>query len=371
MEPRKPKHIILDSGAFSVWTKGISIDINQYIDFCKQHPLISYYVNLDVIPGIPNKHKTVNKKTTEEAAQKSWENYQRMLEYFPIEKVIPVFHQNEDFKWLNKYIEFGTPYIGISPANDRTTAQKIGWLKQIQKYTNLCDEKGNPKIKIHGFAVTSYRLLKFWHWHSVDSVSWLKNAAYGSILVPPFFKEENYHLKPWTISFSLLSPEIKKKNAHYKNLSPSLKKNLDIYLQKEGLEVGETHIINAPLNSGLKENEFWVVNKNYKRRKEKKIKNNLSLLKPQKVQEGYGKKAIIITEGLCNSYKIRCEANINFINKQEQALGIDNMYFAGSYYEYSYKIRNKLFSYFEFIESKNEILKNILAEYEKDIENEN
>ena len=134
MEPRKPKHIILDSGAFSVWTKGISIDINQYIDFCKQHPLISYYVNLDVIPGIPNKHKTVNKKTTEEAAQKSWENYQRMLEYFPIEKVIPVFHQNEDFKWLNKYIEFGTPYIEF---HRQMTALLHKKLDGLNRYKNI------------------------------------------------------------------------------------------------------------------------------------------------------------------------------------------------------------------------------------------
>ena len=76
----------------------------------------------------------------------------------PKEKIMPVFHQNDKFEWLERYLNYGVEYLGISPANDKSSSSRMMWLNECMKY--ICDKKGFPKVKIHGFAVTSFLLMK-------------------------------------------------------------------------------------------------------------------------------------------------------------------------------------------------------------------
>ena len=138
---------MLDSGAFSVWNKGISIDLDAYITYCLKHPYIAYYVNLDVIPGSVSDMASLSSGAISKACEEGWKNYLTMLKKLPIGKVIPVFHQGDDYKWIKKYIDHGCTYIGISPSNDRTTKQKVAWLKEVQQH--IGDKKGNPIIRTH------------------------------------------------------------------------------------------------------------------------------------------------------------------------------------------------------------------------------
>src|SRR3990167_5875364 len=54
----KPEKIIIDSGAFSVWSNGGKVDLNAYAQFCKEFqakldPSINLCItNLDVLPGV-------------------------------------------------------------------------------------------------------------------------------------------------------------------------------------------------------------------------------------------------------------------------------------------------------------------------------
>ena len=119
------KNIIIDSGAFSAWTKGEEVDLDKYISFCKELKESRegreniYIVNLDVIPGSWGKRPTQEQR--EEAAEQGWKN----MEYMFSKGIIPihVFHQHEDFKWLDK-ITNEIEYLGISPANDVTHSKQ-------------------------------------------------------------------------------------------------------------------------------------------------------------------------------------------------------------------------------------------------------
>lgn len=190
--------LMLDSGAYTVWTKGDSIDLEEYIAFCRKHPDTSYYVNLDVIPGEKGQKRFKWKPKgllpqrvlpeVETACKKSWDNYLRMTKILPAKKVLPVFHQNEDFKWLEKYLDHGVKYIGISPENDRTALEKFQWLREVEKITVA---NGKPIVHMHGFGIASFRLLTQWpYWYSVDSTNWLRAAVLGLLYVPKKVKGE-------------------------------------------------------------------------------------------------------------------------------------------------------------------------------------
>jgi hypothetical protein len=182
-EPTKPcVSLMLDSGAYSAWTKKEEIDIDEYISYIKANKeWIATYVNLDVIPGAPGQDRTM--KQAEEGAAASWDNfcYMRKKGLDPI----PVFHRGENMKWLEKMLSAGCQYIGIAPGIELAGAGPArNWLDNI--FTELTDKQGLPKVKTHGFAVASFELMKRYPWYTCDATSWAMTAAFGSIYVPVY-----------------------------------------------------------------------------------------------------------------------------------------------------------------------------------------
>ena len=182
---------LLDSGAFSAWNSGAVIDLDQYIAYLLANTdIFSHYVNLDVIPGSPG--VIPDAVMVEGSAQKGWDNFMRMIDSgVPRETVIHIHHQGEHMKWLEKLVSWHAAqkdgkvgYIGISPANDRTTPQRIHYLDQCMPY--VTDSKGEATIRFHGFAVTSPTLMRRYPWFTCDSASAVRHAAYGMIIMPGF-----------------------------------------------------------------------------------------------------------------------------------------------------------------------------------------
>ena len=170
---------MLDSGAFSAWNCGKEIDLDHYIAFIRHHAEhLDYYVALDVIPGAFG--RTPTPAEVEVSAQKSWDN----LLYMQAEGLnpIPVFHMGEQFKWLRRMVEHGIEYIGISPANYRTTDKKRIWLDRV--FDEITDAEGKPLVKTHALGVTAIDLLIRYPWFSADSTTWIMIAARGKILLP-------------------------------------------------------------------------------------------------------------------------------------------------------------------------------------------
>lgn len=173
-----PVELMLDSGAFGAWTRGQDIDVEDYIAFVREYgDLFDSVVNLDVIPGIFGSPKTP--KQIEYSAAKSYENLQAMKEAgIP---AVPVYHQGENIRWLERLVSDGEPYIGISPSGD-SIAMNHGWFDEV--FTAITDSQGRPYVKTHGFGVTAVPVLYKYPWYSFDSVTWVIKSGYGCIFVP-------------------------------------------------------------------------------------------------------------------------------------------------------------------------------------------
>lgn len=180
-----PECIILDSGAFSVWSNGGKINIDKYADFALRfrdliHPAIDLrVVNLDVLPG--EWGQVPSKEIIAESAEQGWQNM-LYLESKGL-KIIHIFHQHEDFAILDK-LRAHSDYIGISPANDVSMKEKIAWLKKVFSITK-------DTVKTHGFAVTSHKQVFGYPFYSVDSSSWVAPARFGRIPI----LDERYEVK--------------------------------------------------------------------------------------------------------------------------------------------------------------------------------
>jgi hypothetical protein len=230
---------ILDSGAFSAWTRKSEIDINAYISYILENDeYIDYIVNLDVIPGEWGRVPT--KEESEKACLKGFYNYYYMIDNgINKDKLIHVFHQGDDYKYLKKMMRECTDYIGISPANDKNTTQKISWLDEV--FSNyICNEKGIPQIRTHGFGVTSFSILFRYPWYSVDSTTWVMCSQFGQVIVPKYENEKFiYSEPPRKLDVSLESPRRKKENMHFDNISKREKEIVLLYLERKGYKLEE------------------------------------------------------------------------------------------------------------------------------------
>lgn len=159
------------------WKK-LMVDREKYLEFVLKHQdIITRVVNLDVIPG--EQGKPVTEEQNIQAAEEGWENYLWFLSKGI--NTVHVYHYGEDFSYLDRMINFGCDYIGISPSNDLHDAAKMQWLDQVFRHI---DKSANPKIKTHGFGVTSKKLVERYPWYSCDSSSYSLTSAMGGILTP-------------------------------------------------------------------------------------------------------------------------------------------------------------------------------------------
>jgi hypothetical protein len=178
----KPKiKLMLDSGAFTAWGKNQTIDVNDYIRYVKRcQPFLDSYVNLDVIPGSIGWPRTV--EAVEASAAQSYRNLQVMKDAGL--KPLPVFHQGEDFRWLERMLKEGETYIGISTSKNQPNAVQREWLDII--FAAVTDQAGRPLVRVHGFGAGHVDLLRRYPFYSVDTAGWSKAAAFGKIYAPPY-----------------------------------------------------------------------------------------------------------------------------------------------------------------------------------------
>lgn len=177
--PEVNLELMLDSGAFSAWTRAQSISVYDYIEFIKYYGhLFNSVVSLDVIPGEYGKRKT--QKDIQTALEQSYENHLIMKDAGL--KPIPIFHQYEDMSYLERMIEDGEDYIGISPTGDNIS-MNLRWFENV--FNVITDSDGYPIVKTHGFGVTSIPIMLRFPWYSADSLSWVMQSGFGCVLVPP------------------------------------------------------------------------------------------------------------------------------------------------------------------------------------------
>jgi len=297
---RNVQTLMIDSGAFSVWNNGNEIDLDIYIAFCKKHlDAIDTIVALDVIPGLPGNRLSLTKGNISKACKQGWTNYMKMLDAgLPKDKVMPVFHQNDDWKWLQRFMDEGVPYFGISPANDCGSSIRQMWLDTCMKY--ICDSDGYPKAKFHGFAVTSIPLMLRYPWYSVDSASWMKHAVFGVVILPSMKTngEWDYLRSPQRIFVTKPGEKAADKISHYNLLAPHTKKAVKRYFDSIGVPIGTSRIV----------------------RVEGKHKHNKDTENVIKRYEDHTIIEEIIEHGVSNDIKWRCFANKAFFDKVQELI---------------------------------------------------
>ena len=176
-----PRHIMLDSGAFTAWNAGKTATLEQikkvYADFIENAAGCFdeiWLVNLDVIPGKPNRVAT--EYECKRAAEESDKNLAVLKREFG-ERVLPVFHQGDGKQRLLDVIDQGNGYICFSPTNG--IAEKERWLWAVRMLHSLhtlrCD------VQAHGLATTGNEMIREAYLLSGDSAAWKRHGGFGIV----------------------------------------------------------------------------------------------------------------------------------------------------------------------------------------------
>ena len=277
--------LFLDSGAFSAFTKGVEIDLDAYCAFIREHlDILTVYANLDVI-GDP------------EATLRN----QKAMEAKGL-KPLPCFHYGEPLRYLHHYLKHH-PYIALGgmAANSQGTALRNevrqSWLDSIFG-EHICGADGLPKVKVHGFGLTSLPLMLRYPWYSVDSTSWVMTGRMGFVLVP---KPWRGHLgDPWKVCVSSQSPTKSEEGEHIDSLSPTHQTMVLEYFHSKGYSLGKSSFRRAWASDELAEGERWAGKPNLK-------------TKTRMVER-------VLEPGISNDYRQRDELNVIYFLDLEKAL---------------------------------------------------
>lgn len=236
---KEPIRLMIDSGVFSASSRGMTLDLKQYIAFIKRYEkLVFSYVTMDQIParhgGVPTK------KEVDESAAAGYRNHQIMKDAGL--KPIPVFHQGESFKWLERYLRDGETYIGIATTKDLPgdlSEYHSAWLDQM--FSILTNAKGVPYVKTHGFGITKLDFMQRYPWFTCDSTTWALAAGFGMIYVPRYLSGGFDYSKPPTrvIMSDVTQMSWSAHQRRYDNMGPTERSHVDKYIAHLGLTVKE------------------------------------------------------------------------------------------------------------------------------------
>lgn len=181
----KKGKLMVDSGAFSVYRRGATIDINEYIDFINNNiDGIDLVIQLDKIPGVYKEEKT--KEQVDESVEQTWNNFLYMVEKVKNpKKIMPVFHQFENFNALKRMLDFkysdGTPieYICISPSKNVGADYRLQWYGEC---FDIIHNSSNPNVKIHALGNQIPLHIESYPFASADATTWLRNGFLGRII---------------------------------------------------------------------------------------------------------------------------------------------------------------------------------------------
>jgi len=149
--------VMLDSGAYSAFTRGITITVAEYAACLRDYgPHVDAYVNLDVCDD-----PTQTAKNQTQLEDKGF-------------SPLPVYHFGEPTEWLDRLADY--EYVGLG--NSSLSSQRPQGLFESWVERTTTD---NPIRRFHGFAVGTLkpRLMGL---YSVDSTTWTVAARYGRLL---------------------------------------------------------------------------------------------------------------------------------------------------------------------------------------------
>ncbi len=213
--------IMLDSGAYSAFRKGKTIDIYEYIDYVwemkvKVPESWLTCVSLDVIGD----------------GHASYANWciMRCAGLEPL----PVYHVGTDVKFLQFYLR-DCDYIGLGAIANLSSTRRMLALDRIWD-DYLLDAKRMPKVKVHGMGIAGFKLMGRYPWFSIDTTSWLLVAGYGGIFFPRRASEGGWDYKaaPLKLFVSNESPAGSDLGKHFDTVSSKEQALIRDYVESIG-----------------------------------------------------------------------------------------------------------------------------------------
>lgn len=199
---------MLDSGAFTAFTKGHKVELDDLIatyddTMRKLNPKIQVWlINLDVIPGSFGAVATPTQ--VDEALDRSDKNFKVLKKRYGA-RVLPVFHQTEPNSRLKAVVDMND-FVAMGFRQDFAEEHRIRCAEESLEYAH---SKG---VLVHGLATTGYKMLSRAPFDTVDSATWLYIAAMGGIS----YVSEQGTLD--SIAVSQESPQQRTLRAHYRTL---------------------------------------------------------------------------------------------------------------------------------------------------------
>jgi hypothetical protein len=223
------QEIMLDSGAFTAWSKGEQVHVKQlirvYRSFIRKYDDYAsaiWLINLDRIPGTKGGPEPSHDDIVA-AMHESDDNFETLTrEFGPI--VLPVFHQGEPTSRLHD-VAAQAEYICVSPRNDLPETSRIRWSQMTHTYiTN----------RTHGLATTGNKMATTVPWHSTDSAAWAIRAALGMA-----FFDFGPDRGAVSVFISAQSPRVHDYDFHYDAMSPIKQAYLKQKIEARGFAVDE------------------------------------------------------------------------------------------------------------------------------------
>lgn len=294
--------LFIDSGAYSLYTEKVQKSkdrdkhkffetdefwsyVDEYAEFLKSHKKdIDTYVNVDVLFK----------------PESSWKVQKYLEDKYGLSPM-PVIHFGAPLYWIEKYLNDPRyDYIGLGGSGQVSSINFMPWADAV--FELICDTPDRlPKVKVHGFALTSPRLMLRYPWYSVDSTSWLVFSRMGRVLIPTLQRGEHVynigsqHVVVTSRPFTRVTG-----TQHLNDLSPMRKAMVFEYFKEKGFKLGKSEFVRRDKEYMLKEGERWV-------------KRNFRGMKEQVVE-------VIVEEGLSNCTGQRNEINMMYYVDLEKSM---------------------------------------------------
>jgi hypothetical protein len=182
----RPATFMSDSGGYSAWQLGTTVELQSYLDWCLEfralpHSPPAVHVNLDVIPGAKGRQATHQERM--EAVEASMANADRMRAAgLPVAEV---YHQYEPAHVLDELLARRQPgeVLCIASKKDESPAVRNAWMLEAWRYL-LAKHQLGALPPIHGLGVSSRRNIFQYPWWSVDTLAWAAPGMFGAGLDP-------------------------------------------------------------------------------------------------------------------------------------------------------------------------------------------
>jgi len=257
--------VMVDSGAYSAWSKGVEVKIEDYLDFCLENSWVDYFVNLDVMPPRRLDHSGLDRRSALfSSAEFSLRNYEQLSKLLGPSRLLPVFHMGTPIRFLRRYLDLGCQYICIGAVSGKDRTWRC---KEFTAFLKYLPKDGN--LRMHGLGITDVLGMESFSWYSVDSATWRLEAGYGKILVPQYKQGEfRYGEMPVRI---FVTPKEQREGWYQEgtgglsHVPVSYRDRVQEYLDEVGVGIGKYEIVDVPEGYEIQRGkELWYDEKRTK-----------------------------------------------------------------------------------------------------------